>query len=64
MWQIINSETGHSTYKSKNPIEIRWKNSIITNPESVANAFNDYFTNVSKSFSINLVTPTANAIKS
>ena len=45
-WRIINKTLGKTNQKNNLPMFIEHTNTLITDPNRIANTFNDYFANI------------------
>ena len=45
-WRIINETLGKTNQKNNLPMFIEYNNTVITDPNRIANLFNDYFANI------------------
>ena len=53
-WRVINDTLGKRNQKTNLPISIEHNNTLITNPNKIANTFNDYFTNIGTNLAENI----------
>ena len=57
-WRVINDTLGKRNQKTNLPISIEHNNTLITDPNKIANTFNDYFVNIGTNLveNVNMVT--------
>ena len=53
-WRVINDTLGKRNQKINLPISIEHNNTLITDPNKIANTFNDYFSNIGRDLAANI----------
>ena len=53
-WRVINDTLGKRNKTTNLSISIEHNNTLITDPNKIANTFNDYFTNIGTNFAENI----------
>ena len=54
-WRIINETLGKTNQKNNLPMFIEHNNTLITDPNRIANTFNDYFVNIGSDLASNKI---------
>lgn len=62
VWKIINNKIGNKTPKSKQKIEIKINDTLITSEKDIANAFNCHYVNISSKLNCNVYPPQINKL--
>ena len=61
-WRIINETLGKTNQKNNLPMFIEHNNTLITDPNRIANTFNDYFANIGSDLALNICVDASNEV--